>query len=213
MNWTQFSGAGTFTAGSNLVLTGTQFSLDPDISVDSINVNQGSVTNVADPVNAQDAATKNYVDTELDSYLNSTEGSEGTTILYVQDYVDTAIETGDPTATPTYLAIDYNSVATQVAAASVSDQSTDFTIYEFDAQDYRSAKFLVKLANGTHTQVSEILLTLDTSDNIAITEYAIVGTNGNLGNLSATFTAADTVRLTLASTLICNVTVMGTLLV
>jgi len=55
-------------------------------------------------------------------------------------------------------------------------------------------------------------LTLDTSDNVAITEYAMVGTNGNLGNVSADV-SGDDVRLRV-QTLNNNstVTVIGTLL-
>lgn len=177
----------------------------------------GELVLAADPTQDLAAATKQYVDNELDSYLNSTSGSEGTTILYVQDYVDTAIETGDATATPTYLALDINSVAKQVAATVTSTGSGQDTVYQFDGADYRSAKFLVKIASGTHTQVSEVLLTLDTSNNVAITEYAIVGTNGSLGDVTATYGVIDVV--TNGVSLIVNdattgaeITVMGTLL-
>jgi hypothetical protein len=44
---------------------------------------------------------------------------------------------------------------------------------------------LVKVAYGSHTEISEVLLTLDSSDNIAITEYAVVGTNGSSSAISA----------------------------
>jgi hypothetical protein len=41
-------------------------------------------------------------------------------------------------------------------------------------------------------------LTLDTSDNVAITEYAMVGTNGSLGSVSADVNGSD-VRLRVAT--------------
>ena len=44
---------------------------------------------------------------------------------------------------------------------------------------------MVKIDNGTHNEISEILVTLDSSDNVAITEYAIVGTNGSRGTITA----------------------------
>lgn len=178
----------------------------------------GKISNLEDPTSAQDAATKNYVDTELDGYLNSTSGSEGTTILYVQDYVATAIETGDATATPTYLALDINSVATQVAATVTAGGTGTDIAYSFDGSLFRTAKFLVKIAYGTHTQVSEVLLTLDTSNNVAITEYAMVGTNGSLGEVTAEYTSISpvvngVVLKVLSATSGAEITVMGTLLV
>lgn len=177
----------------------------------------GELVLAADPTQNLAAATKQYVDGELDSYLNSTSGSEGTTILYVQDYVGTAIEAGDATATPTYLALDINSVAKQVAATVTSTGSGQDTVYQFDGAAYRSAKFLVKIASGSHTQVSEVLLTLDTSNNVAITEYAIVGTNGSLGDVTATYGVIDVVTNGVSliidnATTGAEITVMGTLL-
>jgi len=55
-------------------------------------------------------------------------------------------------------------------------------------------------------------LTLDTSDNIAVTEYAMVGTNGSLGSVSADVSGNDVrLRVTTANN---NSTVaaIGTLL-
>jgi hypothetical protein len=175
----------------------------------SVDVDGGTIVNLVDPTDEQDAATKNYVDTELDSYLNSEEGTEGTTILYVQDYVETAIETGDATATPTYFALDINSIAKQVATQSTGDGV--IVAGGFSPNSFRSAKYLVRIERGAHTQLSEVLITLDTSNNIAITEYAVVGTNGNLGDISATLNIGVVMlEVTVPST--STVTVYGTLL-
>lgn len=188
--WDQFSGQGSFTAGNGITLTGNEFSINDNVVV---------------------------THTDLEGYLNSTSGAEGTTILYVQDYVATAIETGDATATPTYLAIDYNSVATQVAATVTAGGTGEDIAYSFDGSIFRAAKFLVKIASGTHTQVSEVLLTTDSSNNVAITEYAIVGTNGSLGDITAEYTsispiANGVVLKVLSATSGADITVMGTLL-
>ena len=45
-----------------------------------------------------------------------------------------------------------------------------------------------------HIELAEVLLTLDSSDNIHITEYAIVGTNGSSMTISADIDGAN-VRL------------------
>ena len=111
--------------------------------------------------------------------------------------------------------VEINMIARQVAAV-VADIATATTVtaYAFAKADYRSAKFLVKTAYGVHTELSEVLLTLDTvNDNISITEYANIGTNGSSMVVSADISGTD-VRLrvqTLNND--STVTVMGTLLV
>ena len=74
---------------------------------------------------------------------------------------------------------------TQVPTASTA------TAYQFAKAEYRSGKFLVKAEAASHTEISEILVTLDSSDNVAITEYAIVGTNGNLFDVTADVSGAN----------------------
>ena len=59
------------------------------------------------------------------------------------------------------------------------------------AADYRTAKALVKFKNGVNTQVSEVLLTLDTSDNVSITEFGSINTGLDLGTISAAFASGN----------------------
>jgi hypothetical protein len=72
---------------------------------------------------------------------------------------------------------------------------------------------LVKVAYGSHTEISEVLLTLDTSDNIAITEYAVVGTNGSSSAISAAISGSNVQLRVTPVNASSTVTVMGTLLV
>jgi hypothetical protein len=113
---------------------------------------------------------------------------------------------------PNFTAVELNSVAKQVAAtASIATASTNTAVSWLKAE-YRSAEFLVKIANGSHTDVSKVILTLDTSDNVAITEYAMVGTNGSLGSVSADVSGNDVrLRVTTANNT-STVAVIGTLL-
>ena len=53
--------------------------------------------------------------------------------------------------------------------------------------DYPTAKLWVKFATATHSQISEILLTTDSSNNIAISDFAETGTNGSLGTITASY--------------------------
>jgi hypothetical protein len=136
---------------------------------------------------------------------------EGTTNKYFTDVraVD-ALEA----VVPNFTAVEINSVAKQVAATTSVATASQVTAYEFLGTEYRSAKFLVKTAQGSHTDVAEVLLTMDSSNNISITEYAMVGTNGSLMTITADYVEVGTtvrLRVTTANNT-SVVTVVGTLL-
>jgi hypothetical protein len=114
---------------------------------------------------------------------------------------------------PNFTEVDINSVATQVAATQTVATASQVVGYSFASGTYRSAKFIVKLQTGTHTEVSEVLLTLDSSDNISITEFAVVGTNGSLSTITAGMNGTDVELLVTTAENNSDVTVMGTLLV
>jgi hypothetical protein len=135
---------------------------------------------------------------------------EGSTNLYFTDQraVD-ALEA----VIPNFTEIDINDVARQVAATVNAPTASTVTAIDWALAEYRSAEFLVKVAYGAHTEISKVLLTLDTSNNIAITEYAIVGTNGSASTISADVNGTD-VRLRVATANNnSDVTVVGTLLI
>ena len=127
---------------------------------------------------------------------------EGTNLYFTDARAVTALEA----VTPDFPAVEIASVAKQVAAeASVATASTN-TAVSWAKASYRSAEFLVKIASGSHTEVSKVILTLDTSDNVAITEYAMVGTNGSLGSVSADVSGNDVrLRVTTAN----NTSIVG----
>ncbi len=134
---------------------------------------------------------------------------EGSTNLY---FTDARAVSALEAVVPNFTSVEVNSVAVQVAATTSAPTASTVTAFSWDKSNYRTAKFLVKTAYGTHTDVAEVLLTLDTSDNIAITEYAMVGTNGSAMTISADVSGSD-VRLRVAT--VNNnstVTVVGTLL-
>ena len=115
--------------------------------------------------------------------------AEGSSNLYFTDQraVD-ALEA----VTPVFTEVDINSVALNVASTvTVATQNTTGTVYSFDSGTYTSAKFVVKADTGTHTEVSEVLVTLDSSLNVAITEYAIVNTGGSLMDVTAVMNGTD----------------------
>lgn len=134
---------------------------------------------------------------------------EGTTNLY---FTNARAVTALEAVTPDFPAVEIASVAKQVAAEATVATASTSTAVSWAKADYRSAEFLVKIANGSHTDVSKVILSLDTSDNVAITEYAMVGTNGSLGSVSADVSGSDVrLRVTTANNN-SDVRVVGTLL-
>jgi len=138
----------------------------------------------------------------------TTDLAEGTNLYFTNQRAIDALEA----VVPDFTEIDINSVATQIASATSVATASTVTAYQFAKADYRSGKFLVKAETSSHTEVSEILVTLDGSDNVAITEYAIVGTNGNLVDITADVSGANVrIRVTTINNST-DVTVVGTLI-
>jgi hypothetical protein len=272
-SWTQFSGQGTYLAGSGLTLDGTTFAIDTSVTATNLyadgvaaaaeqaaiahtdareiaitsayegyangvaltaeqNANIYTDGKIADEVEDRNDAINNAINA-----LTTTDIEEGTNLYYTaarakaeaatllanatktnivitkdgSDNLTITAENGvadsdtDDLAEgstnlyftnaravsaleaviPDFDAIDIASVAKQVAATHDVPTASTHTAFAWPHASYRSAEFLVKIAYGTHTDVSKVILTLDTSNNIAITEYAMVGTNGSLGSVSA----------------------------
>lgn len=170
----------------------------------------GFLTLHADPTSNLHAATKQYVDAVSTTVANLTtdDVAEGANLYFTDARAVSALEA----VVPNFTEVEINSVATQVAATASLTDTNQTAVYFFNHGSYRSAKFVVKAAYGAHTEVSEVIVTLDTSDNVAITEYAVVGTNGSLGTISAGVVGTDVQLLYTAGTANTNVTVFGTLI-
>lgn len=136
--------------------------------------------------------------------------TEGSSNLY---FTDARAVSALEAVVPNFTEVDINSVATQVAATQTVATASQVVGYSFDSGSYKSAKFLVKVDEGTHTEVSEVLVTLDSSNNIAITEFAVVGTNGSLSTITAGMNGTDVELLVTTANNNSDVTVSGTLLV
>lgn len=140
----------------------------------------GALVLHADPVNALEAATKQYVDAAESAAQSAAEATAQTALDGVLD------------GTTDFTALDVNSVSRQVAATTgnISPQAAT-TALSWAKASYRSAKIVIKAKNGSHTHVSELIVTLDTSDNIALNEYGITTTNGSLMTIDADISGTD----------------------
>ncbi len=122
---------------------------------------------------------------------------EGSTNLYFTDAraVD-ALEA----VVPNFTAVEINSIAKQIATTVEAPVSGVQVLHTFLPFQYRAAEYLVKVSHASDNEISKILLTVDSANNVAVTEYGIVSTNGSLASsVSADFSGGN-VRL-LATTL------------
>ena len=232
LTWIQFSGTGNVTEGTGIDINGREISVDlSELSTTTLPEGDNKYytdervdDRVASLVQGGTGITASYDDngnlltlsaefTEFDT-SDVVEDPAGTgtsgTLYFTNARAVTALEA----VVPNFEEVRIDSLAKQVAAqVSAPTAATAVTAYAFAKASFRSAKFLVKVAYGSHTEVSEVLLTLDSTDNIAITEYAVVGTNGSSSSVSADIDGAN-VRLRVTPVNASStVTVMGTLLV
>jgi hypothetical protein len=143
--------------------------------------------------------------------LTTDDVAEGTTLYFTDARARTAV---DGTAR-SFTSVELNSVAKQVAATTgniVTAAAT--TAFAWAKASYRSAEFLVKSKTSTHTEITKIMLTLDSSDNVYLTEYGMSSTSGtSLQSITADVSGTDVrIRVTPANNNT-EVIVTGTLLV
>ena len=143
--------------------------------------------------------------------LTTDDVAEGTALYFTDARARTAV---DGTARA-FTSVELNSVAKQVAATTgniVTAAAT--TAYSWAKASYRSAEFLVKSKTATHTEVTKIMLTLDSSDNVYLTEYGMSSTSGtSLQAITADISGTDVrIRVTPANANT-EILITGTLLV
>jgi hypothetical protein len=92
---------------------------------------------------------------------------------------------GAATATSVGFADTLTGSATATAGTSAT------TIDTFSASTYTAAKYVVQMKKGTDIEVIELLVAVDGSSNVYLTEYADVQSNGELGTTNAVYSAGD----------------------
>jgi hypothetical protein len=161
----------TLTPGSNIDITGDTISV---IGLDAADISDFNTAALSATAAAYDASgLASTAETNANSYTDG----------YVGDVLN---------GTEAFTAINLNSVSKQMAAqTTIAPAQNGSSMMSWAKSDYGTAKAWVKFATATHSQVSEILLTTDAANNIAITQFAEVGTNGSLGTISASYLAGN----------------------
>jgi len=134
--------------------------------------------------------------------------AEGSNLYFTNARAVTALEA----VTPNFTEVELNDIAKQVAATGSIPTASANPIYSWPKSAYRSGEFLVKIANGSNTDISKILVTLDSSDNLAITEYGMVSTGSSLGSVTADVSGSNVRVMVTTANNTSTISVVGTLL-
>jgi hypothetical protein len=190
---------------SAITINGTSTSLGGSRTLGSDDIAEGSTNKYFTDERAQDAVG-NSVGTGL-SYNDTTgaiSNSGVTGLTGTSNQVTVSASTGSvtvslpqdihSTATPTFSGVNVGSVTLAdalmgTALATASDSAT--TIDSWAVATYSSAKYLVQMKKGSDIEVIEVLVTVDGSNNVYLTEYADVISNAVLGTTNAVYSGGN----------------------
>jgi len=173
--FTQFSGAGTYLGGAGMTLDGNTFNVGAgtgiQVNADTIeNTGVLSITGTANQITAS--------------------ASTGAITLSGPQDLHSA-------ATPTFGGVTVGSVtlADALMGSALATASTSATVIDsWSTSTYSSAKYIVQMKKGGDIEVIEVLVTVDGSNNVYLTEYADVISNAVLGTTDADYNGGN-VRL------------------
>jgi hypothetical protein len=182
LTFTQFTGLGQVTAGDGLSKTGN-----------TLNVTAGTGISISG-----DAVTNDGV-LSITGTANQITASASTGAITLSGPQDL-----HSAATPTFAGVNAGSGNVTAGSITLTDAllgtaaataSTSATVIDsWSTSTYSSAKYIVQMKKGSDIEVIEVLVTVDGSNNVYLTEYADVISNAVLGTTDADYSGGN-VRL------------------
>jgi hypothetical protein len=199
-------------SNSAITINGTSVSLGGTRTLGSDDISEGSTNKYFTDERAQDAIG-NVVGTGL-SYNDTTgaiSNSGVTGLTGTTNQVSVSAATGSVTlstpqdihsaASPTFAALSVGSGALTAGSVVLPDAlvgsalatagTSATTIDTFSATTYSAAKYVVQLKKAGNIEVIEVLVAIDGDNNVYLTEYANVQSNGELGTTNAVYSGGN----------------------
>jgi hypothetical protein len=211
LTFTQFTGLGQIVAGTGLDKNGNTLDIDSTVTTNdgtqtltnkSISGSTNTITNVSLtsgvtgtlPV-ANGGTGITSLGTGIATFLETPSSSNLAAALTDEAGSGTVAFTTSPTfVTPTLGAAAATSIALPdalVGSALATASTSATTIDTWSASTYSSAKYIVQMKKGTDIEVIELLVTVDGSNNVYLTEYADVISNAELGTTNAVYSGGN----------------------
>lgn len=190
-------GGTIYSAGIPVITTSTlvdSFVAGPDISVTAT---QGLITGtvtiiISNTSTLQTVTTRGSSTNQIVYFTNTTNSTSSSTgAVVVSGGVGVAGRINAESVQIADAIMDSGLVLVNTTATIVVDS--------YSVDDYRSAKYLIQIQEGTGSTATfetiEILLMVDNQQTVYATEYAVLSSNGNLGDFAADVQGDDIMRL------------------
>jgi hypothetical protein len=179
LTFTQFTGLGQVVAGDGLAKTGNTLNVTAGTG---ISITGDAVTN--DGV-LSITGTANQITASASTGAITLSGPQDLHSAATPTFAGVNAGSGNVTAGSITLTDALLGTATATASTSAT------TIDSWSATTYSSAKYIVQMKNGTNIEVIELLVTVDGSNNVYLTEYADVISNTELGTTNAVYSGGN----------------------
>jgi hypothetical protein len=179
LTFTQFTGLGQVVAGDGLAKTGNTLNVTAGTG---ISITGDAVTN--DGV-LSITGTANQITASASTGAITLSGPQDLHSAATPTFAGVNAGSGNVTAGSITLTDALLGTATATASTSAT------TIDSWSATTYSSAKYIVQMKNGSNIEVIELLVTVDGSNNVYLTEYADVISNTELGTTNAVYSGGN----------------------
>jgi hypothetical protein len=179
LTFTQFTGLGQVVAGDGLAKTGNTLSVNAGTG---ISITGDAVTN--DGV-LSITGTANQITASASTGAITLSGPQDLHSAATPTFAGVNAGSGNVTAGSITLTDALLGTATATASTSAT------TIDTWSATTYSSAKYIVQMKKAGNIEVIELLVTVDGSNNVYLTEYADVISNTELGTTNAVYDSGN----------------------